>query len=84
MICILIDHHGYVICLVGTDYFRIFNEFSNLYLSYVFTADDATDLETENPFALAEAPQNEDLYIDDPKKALRGYFEREGMTVFAI
>ncbi len=31
----------------------------------------------ENPFALDE-PENEDMYIDDPKKALKGYFEREG------
>ena len=31
----------------------------------------------ENPFSL-DAPENEDVYIDDPKKALRGYFEREG------
>ena len=31
----------------------------------------------ENPFALEE-PENEALYIDDPKTALKGYFEREG------
>lgn len=35
------------------------------------------DEDEENPFAVLTT-ENEDLYIDDPKKSLNGYYEREG------
>ncbi|XP_061172890.1 kanadaptin-like [Saccostrea echinata] len=40
--------------------------------------EDAEEDEADNPFASIINTENEQLYIDDPKKALKGYFEREG------
>ncbi|XP_050312819.1 kanadaptin-like isoform X2 [Anthonomus grandis grandis] len=40
--------------------------------------DEGSEEEQENPFAVTT---NEDLYLEDPKRALRGFFEREGMDL---
>lgn len=40
-------------------------------------SDDAQDIEGENHYASLVA-ENESLYIDDPKKALKGFYDREG------
>ncbi|GFR62225.1 kanadaptin [Elysia marginata] len=39
-------------------------------------ADDAEEIGGENPYASLVA-ENESLYIDDPKKALKGFYDRE-------
>ncbi|ELU12873.1 hypothetical protein CAPTEDRAFT_223125 [Capitella teleta] len=43
----------------------------------VKSAEDAPPDMELNPFTIGEA-KNEKLYLDDPKKALKGFFEREG------
>lgn len=44
-----------------------------------FLGEDATEESEENPFITASlVPEHEHLYVDDPKKALKGFYEREG------
>ena len=53
------------------------------YIHFTFiqpSGEDAVeDTNEENPFA-SLLPENESLYIDDPKKALKGFYEREGVV----
>ena len=49
------------------------------------TGEDATDDSEENQFTLATGiPQHEHLYSDDPKKALKGFYEREGRLLVQL
>ncbi|XP_064601680.1 kanadaptin-like [Liolophura sinensis] len=44
--------------------------------SWGLDEDDVIEETVENPFSTLD---NEELYINDPKKSLKGYFEREGL-----
>ena len=51
------------------------------YLFYHCSGEDAEDdTNEENPFADLVA-ENENLYLDDPKKAIKGFYEREGNKI---
>lgn len=50
------------------------------YLSMTAIGEDAVEnSDDESDMTVSAEPLNEDLYIEDPKKALRGFFEREGI-----
>lgn len=53
----------------------------NVQFVFLFVDDDATDDLQDNPFAPKVSADDESLYIDDPKRALNGFFEREGILV---
>ena len=40
----------------------------------------AENSDDESEMAVFAEPTQEELYIEDPKKALRGFFEREGIV----
>jgi len=52
---------------------------------WINTTDDdaeAEDSDEESSTTVSSAPLQEELYIEDPKKALRGFFEREGRCTY--
>lgn len=50
-----------------------------LFTVFLAVDEDAEEANEDSPFMPSSIiPENEHLYIDDPKKALKGYFEREG------
>ena len=57
-----------------------------IFYSTLFVGDDAEeeDPSEENPFAAMTQEEREELYIKDPKKTLRGYFEREGKILYRL
>ena len=50
------------------------------------TGDDAEveGSDEESGTTVLASPMQEELYIEDPKKALRGFFEREGRLLLHI
>ena len=50
------------------------------------TGDDAEaeDSDEESGTTVLAAPMQEELYIEDPNKALHGFFEREGRLLLHI
>ena len=60
--------------------FSIYIYYASVMLAFVcFLGEDATEESEENPFITASlVPEHEHLYVDDPKKALKGFYEREG------
>jgi hypothetical protein len=50
-------------------------------LSYPAGEDAVEDEAEENPIVLEFQQEREAFYIKDPKKALQGFFDREGMQI---
>lgn len=62
------------------------NKFYFVLLCFSFTADDAVaeDEDEENPFSTEFHEDQEAAYLKDPKKALQGFYDREGLTLFCL
>jgi len=56
------------------------SNYHRVFFSVLVEDDDAeaADSDEDDSNTVSAIPLQEELYIDDPKKALRGFFEREG------